>query len=273
MGYAVFGDPDGFPILNCHGGLLCRFDVEPCDEVFRELGVSVVSPDRPGVGLSDRLPGHSTADWTDDVRELLDALGVERVAVMGWSLGGQYAAAVAARLGGRVSRAAIIAGALPLDDPLRFGQLNRLDQRLARMSQRAEPLARAAFSATSMLGRRSPSMLGRYEAKHLPPADAKVVRAHGEWFGLAMGEGTRNSAGMVDEYRAFSGPWGFALGDIAVPTHVYQGVADTMIPASWGAAIADAIPDAQLTMYDEEGHMIAISHRGDVVRDLLAPVL
>jgi pimeloyl-ACP methyl ester carboxylesterase len=57
LGYAVYGEPDGFPILNCHGGLLCRFDVEPCADDFRTAGVSVVSPDRPGIGLSDRRPG------------------------------------------------------------------------------------------------------------------------------------------------------------------------------------------------------------------------
>jgi hypothetical protein len=33
----------------------------------------------------------------------------------------------------------------------------------------------------------------------------------------------------------------------------------------------EAIPGATLTKYDGEGHMIAVTHRADVVRDLLAP--
>ena len=102
--YSRFGDPDGTPVLNCHGGLMCRFDVEPCAAEFAALGAFVVSPDRPGVGGSDRKPGRSTVDWVDDARELLDALGIDRVAVMGWSMGGQYAAAVAARMPDRVRR-------------------------------------------------------------------------------------------------------------------------------------------------------------------------
>jgi pimeloyl-ACP methyl ester carboxylesterase len=137
------------PVLNCHGGLVCRYDVEPCAVDFAEIGVRVISPDRPGVGGSDRQPGRSTGDWADDARELLDALAIDRVAVMGWSLGGQYAAAVAARLGDRVTKLAVIAGCPPLDDDEHFAQLNPLDRRLARLSHHMPPVARAAFSLSA----------------------------------------------------------------------------------------------------------------------------
>ncbi len=269
--YSEFGAPDGAVILNCHGGLLCRFDVEPCAVELAALGVRVVSPDRPGVGGSDRMPGHSTGDWADDARELLDAIGVDRAAVMGWSLGGQYAAAVAARLPDRVSRLALIAGAPPLDADARFAELNRLDRRLAQLSHRAPPVARAAFSLSGRLGRRSPLRLARFEAKHSPPADTAVIREHGEWLGVAIGEGSRDGAGMVDEYRAFVGPWGFTLADVAVPTHIYQGTADTLVPPTWADVLGAGIAGAEITRYVGEGHMIALSHRVDVVRTLVAP--
>jgi pimeloyl-ACP methyl ester carboxylesterase len=268
--YSELGAPDGAPVLSCHGGLVCRFDVEPNANEFHDLRARVISPDRPGVGGSDRRPGHSTADWVDDARELLDALGIKRCAVMGWSLGGQYAAAVGARLGDRVTRVAVIAGAPPLDEHDRFAQLNRLDRRLATLSRRAAPVARVAFTLSARVGRRSPLRLAKFEAKHMPASDAAVVREHGAWLGLAMGEGGRNGAGMVDEYRAFVGPWGFRLGDIEVPTHVYQGLADTLVPPAWAKELASGITGAELTEYDGEGHMIALSHRAEVVRALVA---
>jgi pimeloyl-ACP methyl ester carboxylesterase len=269
MGYAVFGDPTGAPILNCHGGLLCRFDVEPCADDLRALGVSIVSPDRPGIGLSDRKAGHTTGDWADDARELLDTLGVERCAVMGWSLGGQYAAAVAARLGHRITKAAIIAGCPPLDVAETFGQLNALDRFLARLSTRAAPAARATFATMATVARRSPTRFTRFEAKHSGAADARAIRAHDDWLARTMTEALRDPRGMVDEYRAFVAPWGFRLEDITVPVHVYQGTADDLVPPAWANLIARAIPDAVLTSYEGEGHMIALSHRADIARDLL----
>ena len=105
----------------------------------------------------------------------------------------------------------------------------------------------------------------------MPAADAAVVRDHGEWLGAAMGEGGRDGAGMVDEYRAFVGAWGFALADIEVPTHVYQGLADTLVPPAWAKELAVGIAGAELTEYDGEGHMIALSHRAEIVDALVAP--
>ncbi len=267
--YSVFGDPDGTPVLNCHGGLMCRFDVEPCAAELASLGAFVVSPDRPGVGGSDRKRGRATVDWTDDARELLDALGIDRVAVMGWSMGGQYAAAVAARLPDRVRRVAIIAGAPPLDDPARLGELNRLDRRLARLSRRMSPVARAIFATSGWAGRRAPTWVSRSEARQLPAADGAVVRELGGWLGEVSGEGERQGGGMVDEYRAFVAPWGFAAEEVVAPTRVYQGAVDSLVPPKWAHELAAMLPDATVTEFAGEGHMIAVSRRGEIVRALL----
>lgn len=57
MGYARYGTSDGFAIVSAHGGLACRLDVAAVDAVAAEAGVLLISPDRPGVGLSDPQPG------------------------------------------------------------------------------------------------------------------------------------------------------------------------------------------------------------------------
>jgi pimeloyl-ACP methyl ester carboxylesterase len=270
--YAVYGDPDGTPVLNCHGGLLCRIDVEPNDAELRDLGAMVVSPDRPGIGGSSRHPAASTADWADDARELVDALGIDRFAVMGWSEGGQYAAAVAARLGDRVTRAAVIAGCPPLDDAATLADLNKLDRRLAHYSVKRPWIARMVFATLTFTAEHMPKQYVKVSAKDMPDADAAVVRAHADWFARAAAEGGRDTRGLVDSYRAFVGPWGFRADEITVPVHLYQGSADELVPPKWADQLASSIPGATLTTYDGEGHMIAVTHRADVVRDLLAPV-
>ena len=96
--------------------------------VAAEAGVRLISPDRPGIGLSDPQPGRTVLDWARDVAELLDQIDVDRFAVMGWSMGGQYAAAVGHALPHRVTRVAIIAGALPLTEPGVFDELPAMDR-------------------------------------------------------------------------------------------------------------------------------------------------
>ena len=128
MGYAQYGTGDGVPIVNAHGGLACRLDVAAAHAIAAEAGVRLISPDRPGVGLSDPQPGRTVLDWARDVAELVDQIDVDRFAVMGWSMGGQYAAAVGRALSHRVTRVAIIAGALPLTEPAAFDELPAMDR-------------------------------------------------------------------------------------------------------------------------------------------------
>src|SRR6201993_1539648 len=92
LSYAQYGDPDGFPILNAHGGLACRLDVAAAAPAAERCGVRLISPDRPGVGRSDPQPGRTILDWTLDATELLDRLQVDRFGVLGWSPWGEDAA-------------------------------------------------------------------------------------------------------------------------------------------------------------------------------------
>ncbi|HZN79264.1 MAG TPA: alpha/beta hydrolase [Mycobacterium sp.] len=141
MGYAQYGSDGGFPIVNAHGGLACRLDVAAANTVAAEADVRLISPDRPGIGLSDPQPGRTVLDWANDVADLFDRIDVDRFAVMGWSMGGQYAAAVGHAMPHRVTRLAIIAGALPLTDPGVFDELPTMDWVLTGMSRRAPWLA------------------------------------------------------------------------------------------------------------------------------------
>ena len=57
LAYEEYGDPDGRPVLSFHGGLSSRLDAAPADQAALTLGVRIVSPDRPGMGLSTYQPG------------------------------------------------------------------------------------------------------------------------------------------------------------------------------------------------------------------------
>ena len=116
LAFAVWGDPDGFPILGLHGTPGCRLERWPHEELYTELGVCLVTHDRAGYGQSDRRPGRSVADEVDDVRSLADELGFDRFGVTGGSGGGPHALACAALLPDRVVRATCRVGVAPLGD-------------------------------------------------------------------------------------------------------------------------------------------------------------
>ncbi|MBO9630936.1 MAG: alpha/beta hydrolase [Shinella sp.] len=75
-------------------------------------GHRLVMPDLPGHGLSTALPRATLEAFADDIIRLVDALGVERFAVIGHSMGAMTALVLAARYGARVTAFASLCGSL-----------------------------------------------------------------------------------------------------------------------------------------------------------------
>jgi pimeloyl-ACP methyl ester carboxylesterase len=264
LSYAQYGDPGGFPIVNAHGGLACRLDVEAAASVAGQSGVRLISPDRPGVGRSDPQPGRTILDWTRDVGELLDLLAIDRFAAMGWSLGGQYAAAVGYALSSRVRRVAIIAGALPLTEPGMFDGLPTIDRVNSMLSRHAPWLARQCFRAMGFAAACAPQLYGRLAARGLGAADGAVLRAEGyDNFARMSREALRQPHGVVEEYRVMNQPWGFAPEDLQLPVDVWAGADDQLLNPQWPHELARRIPNATLHLMPG-GHFLAHLHYREI---------
>ena len=192
--YLEVGDPDGSPVISCHGGLSSRLDVQSAAGSAAALGVRVICPDRPGIGGSDPQPGRLLTDWPAEVEQLADQLGLGPFAVMGWSAGGMYAQACAAQLPDRVSRLGLMASVIPREWPGMIQEINRMDRTLMRLSGHGAALERLMFWTLRVSARISPAMV----AKRSGAPDA-----------VAAGMGDAIAAAMVNTRWAVQ--WTFAV--------------------------------------------------------------
>jgi pimeloyl-ACP methyl ester carboxylesterase len=255
LAYLDLGDPDGRVVVSNHGGLSSRLDVLPAHDAALAAGVRLISPDRPGIGRSTRQPGRTLLDWPGDVAQLAAHLGADRFSVMGWSLGGPYAAACAHVLAPRVTGAALIASPIPCTWDDEGDHLNRMDRVFLELSGKAAPVDRTLFA------------LLRLSAHRAPKAFAKRSGVTGDLateVPAAVAEGLVDTAGVVDDYRVFRAPWGFEPDDLTVPVHLWQGDADELVPPSWGRRLADAIPGSQLTVVAGASHFLWYDHWTDI---------
>ena len=117
LGFRVYGDPAGAPLLFLHGTPGSRLEFAIGHDAGRELGLALVAPDRWGYGLSDVPETPSLPAFAADMAALMDHLGHRRFAVGGISGGGPYAAAVAACLASRVTALALVSPVGPIADP------------------------------------------------------------------------------------------------------------------------------------------------------------
>lgn len=116
LSVAVWGTPgDGLPVLAIHG---LTASSRAWLEVATRLPGAVIAPDLRGRGGSGDLPGpYGMAAHAADCVAVLDALGVDRAAVVGHSMGAVVASVLAHGHPERVARLVLVDGGAPLPPP------------------------------------------------------------------------------------------------------------------------------------------------------------
>jgi pimeloyl-ACP methyl ester carboxylesterase len=262
IAFAEWGDPAGFPVVMIHGTPGGRLNRHWDPTKYAEAGARAITYDRPGYGSSDRHRGRAVVDCVDDVRAILDHLGIDRFSVEGGSGGGPHALAVAARLGDRVDRARCDVGVAPygaegLDwfagmDPLNVAEFGWalegeavLEAELAR--ELAEMAERVAADPATILGdfelsEADRAVLSRPEIAEIIREETEDLVRGGHW-------------GWVDDDLAFTRAWGFDVAEIRVPVEVRYGAQDVLVPPAHGAWLAAHVPGCTSVVEDGEGHM------------------
>src|SRR5580704_10310608 len=85
LAFGEYGCANGLPIFFFHGWPSSRMMGELTDAAARELGIRIISPDRPGIWGSTFQPDRKLLDRPEVLEQLADHLGVRRFHVIGFS--------------------------------------------------------------------------------------------------------------------------------------------------------------------------------------------
>ncbi len=271
LAFAEYGHPDGHPVMFFHGTPGGRLQ-HPQAIGAGAAGTRIISVERPGYGYSDVHSGWSMLSWADDVATLADALGIGNFSVVGPSGGAPYAAACAFRLPERVRAAGLVSSPAPLPP-------DRTGAELA--VERSGDLDEESLAARTLAW---PEFLAWFEHKHdsTPPNVDQMLASFAEWlpkwdkevlalpevqatFRLTLPEAFRQGlTGWAYDSWLLGRPWGFRPEDIVVPTYLWHGELDQIVPVEQGQYLARTIPNCQVEFYSNTGHLIA-PHRWDAI--------
>ena len=270
LGYAEYGSPGGEALLFFHGWPSSRYQGKIMHEFALERGFRLIAPDRPGVGLSDPLPGRGFGAWPRDVAGLADSLGIDRFRLFGISGGGPYTLATAAALPERVIAAAVVCGAPPFGDAADQANMHWAYRTLAGLKRLRRAATPAVIGASRWrIGRGAGRAPMSWMMRSVPASDREAISDLGCWESVTRSylEGVRSGAPHVlTEGELYLEPWDFSPEDIRVPVAFWHGTADKNLPCEIAQKLAARVPNSTGHWIDGEGHYsLPLRYRGEVM--------
>ena len=275
IGCAEYGDPDGLPVLALHGTPGSRLMFALTDGAARDRGIRIIAPERPGYGLSDYRHVESLARSAEDLNAVADAYGLDRFAIIGVSGGAPFAMAAAAVNPDRVPLLALAGPVGPIADLGRNVRISRVHYLLFRVLAGSGLGPRAFFQALRYMVFKAPDVAYRWLMRGVKQSDRVVLARPDVRASLqaAIREGLRPGVdGAVQDLRLYCAPWGLRLADIDVPTIVWQGSDDTIVPPAAAYALAQALPNCRLDVIQAAGHYWVFA-QFDLILDAVAAAL
>jgi pimeloyl-ACP methyl ester carboxylesterase len=266
------GDPGGVPVLYFHGYPGSRLEVRLAAGAAERLGLRMLAPDRPGFGESSFQPGRTLSDWSGDIAQLMDHFDLEYCSVVGVSGGGPYALACAAHNPERLYRVALVCALAPLVGRWSTRGMLARNRLILALAAWSPPLARLIVSLAAYLIRRHPGRLLTHMMVNAPAADRRVL-ADADFQALIVASTAealrQGNAGVSWELTLLARPWDFKLQDVLVPVRIWQGLADTIVPAAMARRLSDELPHSETRYLPDEGHLsLIVRHLDDVLTDL-----
>ncbi|OGM49369.1 putative alpha beta hydrolase protein [Aspergillus bombycis] len=281
LGFHLYGAPDGIPVFYLHGVVDTGVTLQGKeDSLAKELGIRWIAADRPGVGKSTFQAGRSIMGYPDDIRQLVNHLGLERYYLFGVSGGSAYTLACAKMLPReQVRGVGICAGVAPWHAGRR-GQTLKIISQMYLMKYWPQRLLRNTRDIYVPLARDpdQTAMANRFRRDLLPYMDAtqadaymdtdamqSAVRVYRQYYAQGIDA-------HVADMRILTRPWGFRIEDVAYEgVKLWYGGADVNTPPHMGLHLARRLPKSVYKEYagEDHGSLLAGGHLRGILSDLL----
>lgn len=272
LGFAEYGDASGKAVFHFNGSGGSRLEHPQDLSILTDLGVRLISTDRPGHGISDPQPGRKLLDWPEDVGQLADHLGIDSFHIEGWSAGGPHALACAYKMPDRILAGALISGLAPPDRPNPYEGLPFAMKTLMIIGRNVPSLVYLFRRMMRKNLQGDPDKMGDRLKSSFPPPDQKAIEesGSGDWLIENIQEGySQGGDGPAQDDILINTSWGFKLQDIQARFDVWQGEVDKNVPLNQGVYQDKLLLNSRLTVLPGQAHLYLLTHWREVLEALV----
>ena len=275
LAFTEYGDPNGAPVIFCHGWPSSCTMAALTDSAAGRLGVRIISPDRPGISGSTLPRNRALLDWPGILQRLADELHLDKFRLLGISGGAPYAYASGWAMPERVRAIAVVSGAPPIAElPDRAGLLPLYRWMLAFHGFQPAVLRGLFRAARPLASMRTSVNLARKLLRILQPCDAEALRdsfAFDACFESQRRAWRGSAIGVLMDAEIYARPWGFSLADVRVPVRLWHGMEDRSFSFRLAEEVAKQLPNCAERYIPNAGHYsLPIRHMDKILEDLMS---
>ncbi|MHA1307256.1 MAG: alpha/beta fold hydrolase [Candidatus Heimdallarchaeota archaeon] len=280
LGYSIYGDPGGFPMLFFHGWPGTRLDISCLTSIAKEHKVKIIGIDRPGMAYSTFQNRRKISDWPSDVLALINHLKLDEYSILAFSTGAFYAIECALQFPGKIKKIGLVS-AVPYYKIDWSGTSGQRLYRHAKIFRHFPFLVRPVLRIASDVGlnryKRNPTKTYLNNLKDLSKLDRKLWEREDirKWLFdeflpdllLSNRKGVaydlfllKVSLGSAKEYSE--------IPPIICPIFLWHGDNDDIVPHIASIEQNKIFKDSKLTVYSNEGHKIIYSHFAEIIEEL-----
>jgi pimeloyl-ACP methyl ester carboxylesterase len=231
---------------------------ELTDAAAREVGVRIISPDRPGICGSAPAKKRTLLEWPPVVERLADHLSLTDFHMLAISGGAPYAFATAWALPNRVRAIAVVSGAPPIAELKDRSGLLPLYRWMLALHRRHPELLRVSFRAIRpFVSMKTSVHVARKLLRMLQPCDADALRdaaAFNACFESQRRAWRGSAMGVMLDAQIYAEPWGFPLEQVNVPVRLWHGKQDRSFSYRTAEEVANRLPNCTARYLDNAGH-------------------
>jgi pimeloyl-ACP methyl ester carboxylesterase len=275
VAFEEYGERNGVPVIFCHGWPSSCTMAELTDTAAREVGVRIISPDRPGISGSAFQENRKLSDWPPLVQQLADHLGLGEFRMLAISGGAPYAYVTAWAMPERVRAIAVVSGAPPIVDLADHGGLLPLYRWMLTLYRHRPGLLRGLFRiARPFASVRMSIRVARKLLRFLQPCDAEALRdeaAFNACFESQRRAWRGSTDGVMSDAQIYAEPWGFRLEDVDVPVRLWHGKKDRSFSYRVAEEVEKRLPKCTARYFENAGHYsLPIRNMREILQDLIA---
>lgn len=232
VGYREFGNGPPLILITGYGGTMESWDPRFVDALARHHRIIIF--DNAGIGKTEKLPSPLTINaMANQTSALIDALGLKKPDVLGWSMGGMIAQALAVEHPTQVGRLILcatfpgIGTVKPPQSAINDLKSTNSTKVMSALFPSDQSAAKLAFEIAT----------GNYPPSSPAPSVAVAAQTY-----------------AVDEWFAGHDQAGGNTTRINAPTLIADGSIDRLDPVVNAHRLASLIPKAQLMLFPNAGH-------------------